>query len=460
MSNLSGRAAAIRAVIGAFLLERRDAKLDKLPDDDPKRAELLAQFQPAAWIEDAARRASQIQAVTHTLKPIHPDAKGSNLFCRPEGLAPLNEVGSHCLADRFKFDFFCHSGAKDLDVVSFLKRPFEGQTLLTLLLGGDPDAIAALSDQPEQAQAWAQAFTALTAARGHASSHTLAKQLYWLVGEDPLADADFHLLAPLYPSALVQRVYEQLQNDRFSDDAKAARQARKAGEFHERPTRDYLNLAVQKLGGTKPQNISQLNSERLGQNFLLASLPPTWLSREAVPLWRTDTLFTRFGRRPEVRQTVKALHTFLATQPPKTMDTRDARDELADVLVDEFLLLGATLRELLPPGWSQDALCRLPDCEKVWLDSVYALPDDTPSATGPAAEATATAAPPPPPNALARPPTPLNWADELAARYANWLNAALGTTEAMKMGDPEHAHWQRDLRDALAAYEWELNHVA
>lgn len=429
MPNLSGRSAAIRSVITAFLLERRDGKLDKLPDDGPKRAELLAQFQPAVWLEDAARRVSQIQAVTHSLKPIHPDAKGSNLYCPPPRLAAQTVVGSHCLGESFATDVVGNAAA--LDVYKFLKLEFEGQSLLARLLAGDEDALAALSDDPTQAHNWAQAFTGLVAPRGRVASHTLAKQLYWLAGEAPLRDADFHLLAPLYPSSLVQRVYEQLQDDRFSEAAKKAREAKKAGAFHDRPTHDYPHLAVQKLGGTKPQNISQLNSERLGQNFLLASQPPQWHSRDVQPLLRTKTLFNRFGRRPEVRQAVKALHTFLAANPPKNVGTRDARDDLADGLIDEFLLFGAALREL-PPGWSQAPECELPDYEKVWLDSGAFSPENLPP----------------------------NWADELAARYALWLNAALSTTDAMTMGDPEHVHWRNDLRDALAAYDWELRHAA
>jgi CRISPR-associated protein Csy1 len=76
------RSAELRAVIVEFLNKRLADKLDGIkgdnPEDEPqrqqRRSELLKQFQPATWLEDAARRASQIQAVTHSLKPIHPDA--------------------------------------------------------------------------------------------------------------------------------------------------------------------------------------------------------------------------------------------------------------------------------------------------------------------------------------------------------------------------------------------------
>ena len=78
------------------------------------------------------------------------------------------------------------------------------------------------------------------------------------------------------------------------------------GVFH-----DYPGLAVQNMGGTKPQNISQLNSERRGMNYLLSSLPPKWkVNAQRFPT-HADSVFTRyFDSRPLVRQTVKTLRRY------------------------------------------------------------------------------------------------------------------------------------------------------
>ena len=72
----------LRKIIDDFLIERRDAKLEKLKPDDPKRGDVFAQYERRTWLADAARRVSQIQAATHTLKAVHPDARGTNLYCR------------------------------------------------------------------------------------------------------------------------------------------------------------------------------------------------------------------------------------------------------------------------------------------------------------------------------------------------------------------------------------------
>ncbi|MHB8911744.1 MAG: type I-F CRISPR-associated protein Csy1, partial [Lysobacter sp.] len=195
-------------------MERRDGKLDKLQPDDPKRVELHRQFDFSTWIEDAARRVGQIQVVTHSLKPIHPDAKGTSLYSTPLSLPALGVVGSHALGRDFAGDVVGNAAA--LDVYKFLKLSHGGgQTLLELMLARDADLAAALSDDPAQAETWMAAFAGLTLARGKTASHTLAKQLYWLVGDDPCDDGDYHLLAPLYASSLAHRVFATINDDRF-----------------------------------------------------------------------------------------------------------------------------------------------------------------------------------------------------------------------------------------------------
>jgi CRISPR-associated protein Csy1 len=71
---------ALRTVMQNFVQTRLAAKLDKLKEDDPKRPELIAAHGLGAWLSDAARRVGQIQLASHTLKNIHPDARGSQIY--------------------------------------------------------------------------------------------------------------------------------------------------------------------------------------------------------------------------------------------------------------------------------------------------------------------------------------------------------------------------------------------
>jgi len=427
------RVSDLRAVIADFLKKRLNDKLDKLPSDDPKRVELLEQFIPATWLEDAARRVSQIQAVTHSLKPIHPDAKGTSLYKPPQAQPELAVVGSHCLGADFAGDVVGNAAA--LDVYKFLKLEYQGRSLLTLMLNGDADLVKALSHDPALAEAWMKAFAGLTEPRGRIASHTLAKQLYWLASDnpDPHDDTSFHLLAPLYASSLAHRVYLAIQDDRFSEEAKVARQAKKEGTFSERSVHEYPQMAVQNLGGTKPQNISQLNSERRGDNFLLASLPPNWQSVDLKPLLGTDSIFHRYSRRVEVRQVVKALLAFFKKDPARNFKTRTQRAESVDSLIDEFLQFTAELRAL-PPGWSQAPQCRLGSAEKHWLD-----PEGVEQAC-----------------AQSGLHLPTDTDERISALFANWLNAQL--REHLPAGDPEYLEWRNQMYEQIKTEEREGRH--
>ena len=290
----TGGKAGYRAAISAFLHDRLQAKLDKLKPDDPQRDEAIASFAHDVWLASAAKRVEQIQAVTHSLKPIHPDARGTNLYVEPRTLPPLAELGSHALGERFVGDVVGNAAA--LDVYKLLKLEVNGRSLLTALLAQDADALAALHADPAQAEKLRDAFVSLTQPRAEGpSSHTLAKQLYWLTGTDACDDSHYTLLAPLYATSLAHAVHAQLQEDRFGEANKAARQARRERKMHDGVFHDYPGLAVQNMGGTKPQNISQLNSERRGMNYLLSSLPPQWqASAVRLPVHATsvfDRLF-------------------------------------------------------------------------------------------------------------------------------------------------------------------------
>ena len=423
------RVAELHAAIATFLSERRDGKLEKLEPEAAKRTELQQQFGFATWIEDAARRVLQIQAVTHTLKPIHPGAKGTSLYSPPDTLPAHSQMGSHALGSKFAGDVVGNAAA--LDVYRFLKVSHAGQTLLTLMLKQDADLAAALSNDSAQAQAWMEAFAGITHPRGKAASHALAKQLYWLIGDDTRKDGDYHLLAPLYASSLAHRVFETISDER-GDAAKDARQAKRDGQFSDRPVHEYTQLCVQKFGGTKPQNISQLNSERGGSNYLLASLPPIWQSLDVTPVLHTDSIFHRFGRRPEVKGLVKALLGFLKSNPRANLETRQRRDDLVDALLDELLLFAAAIRAL-EPGWSRQLDCELSAAEKHWLD-----PDGMKAAAD-----------------AARMPLPTDSAEELSKAFARWLNHLL--RDPLPTGDPEYQHWRALALEQFEAEEWEAS---
>lgn len=421
-----GGSARFRAVIDCFIQDRMQAKLDKLKPDDPEYDEVRASFARDIWLASAAKRVEQIQAVTHSLKPIHPDARGTNLYVEPSKLPALEELGSHALGEVFDIDVVGNAAA--LDVYKLLKLRSDGRSLLTALLANDSEALSALHDNPQTAAAWRDALVSLTQSQsGAASSHPLAKQLYWLTGEDPCDDASYELLAPLFATSLAHAIFKEIHEDRFGETNKAARLARREGKAHEGVFHDYPGLAVQKMGGTKPQNISQLNSDRSGVNYLLSCLPPMWDAPGGQLPVRSESVFEKlFAARPEVKSHVRKLRTFLESDPAPNQATRDRRDTLLDGLLDELVAMAGELQEC-PAGWTRDndRFATLAMDEKLWLDPLRSqLPEESD---------------------FARQWMWMDWPEAVGKRFARWLNAQLG--HKLPVGDVEALQWKELLTD-------------
>lgn len=427
--------AALRGLVDGFIQERLQLKLDKLKDDDvdaaAKRLDLQQAHAREIWLADAAKRVAQIQLASHTLKAIHPDARGTSLYVDTPACTDAHLLGTHSLKAQRADDVVGNAAA--LDVFKFLKLEHQGQSLLVRLIQQDSATLKALSDDSDQAAQWAQAFAGIVKGQGDAASHTLAKQLYF-----PLAEGGYHLLAPLFPTALVHGVHLRLQEDRFSEAAKAARTAKRAQQAHPHGYRDYPDMAVRSMGGSKPQNISQLNSERGGANHLLASVPPVWKDQGLQAPLRVASVFDKrgvIGRDRTVYFIAKALRPFLVSlvDVDSTKSIRDKRAELVQAIIDRVLDI-ATALQCLPAGWSAQPACTLSWAQKQWLD-VDAL-EAAQEAHAQSQDSTLAV------------PQATDWRERVAEDFARWLNATISTPKT-PMGQVEFVEWKHTFLEAL-----------
>ncbi len=331
-------------------------------------------------------------------------------------------LDSHALGPDYAVDVVGNAAA--LDVFKMLQLTHDGRTFFEYAIAGDAALQAAFSDNVDNGRRWIAAFAAITEASGTFTSHTRGKQIYWLTGEQPTNNADFHLLAPLYATSLAHHVFKTINNDRFSDTAKTARKARYNGQPSESGYCDYPGLAIQKFGGSKPQNISQLNSERGGTNYLLSSQPPTWHTQNIRPPLHRRSAFSLFGARSEVRRIVRDLRRLLGTDPDPVMHVRDRRDELTEALVDELLAFTIEIQNLTP-GWSAEPGCQLDAEQQYWLDPGRAHADADFRAACAAS----------------------NWPATVRHEFAVWLNNRL--SRPLMMSDTEHHAWAKQARTGM-----------
>lgn len=434
MNKLTDRGKTFHAAIAGFIEARREAKL-KGKDDD---ADTASKYEYATWLVDAASRAHNLQVVTHPIKFTHSAIKGaSSLQMERTKLDAHDEIGTHSLA--VLDEDFAISDAKHLDVYSLLKMLVDGKRLLDWLREGDTDFESALDDDPATAMALMDSFARVLQPDNELTSHSLAKQIYWLNDENPSDDSQYHLLQPMFSSSLEHAVHEDIRSVR-----ETAFEAR--GTQKQKPTfanhSTYLGLVSRAIGGSNAQNVSPLNKARGGRNYLLASLPPpAWAPRQGPDLRKLDTVFNQihgalfwFG---EVREYLHTLADFLKTNPDQNRETRDRVGACVQAIGQELALFGTAVTGRYPAGWTRDEACRLPLCEKLWLD-----PDRTELPLRENAEH---------PHgheddlAFQQAYDCGDWADEVASRFGLWLNGQLRkrNDKLAMLGEAEMRHFAR-----------------
>ena len=402
-----------------YIQERRDEKLKK-EKDAAKQLEITAKHEPETWLSDAARRAKQLKFITHAAKYIHGDSKGSSVEASSSDRGTSDGYISTHSVSEISYDVVGNAAA--LDVGKLLLLEHDGQKLIDTLRRGENTPLLAIAPDADTAQEWANGFLSVLASP-EPSAHKFSKQCYWPVKSD-----EYHILIPLYATSLAHTIHSTIQHARFSDEAKATRELRRKEEYSEQEDIRYLDIAVQGFGGTKPQNISQLNSQRGGKAYLVSCEPPDWQQQATPPLHISSIFHQRFER-SLYREHIQPLHDFLqrVADKPNNDRIKKQRAQRLDEIVYEILNLAAFIQNL-PPGWSKDPACQLKHEEQFWLDPGRSETDEEFRAQRDATD----------------------WPVQVAQNFAIWLSQKL-ESDTLAFGAIE----QRELRSLL---EPELRH--
>ncbi|MBM5575626.1 type I-F CRISPR-associated protein Csy1 [Deefgea sp. CFH1-16] len=405
-------------------LEKWDKEVEKELKDAPERedefsglrAVEMAKFDTRTWLSDAAQRAKQISFATHPPKFTHSDSKSSSVFVQ----STSQSMPYLCTARLTEAQSDVVGNAAALDVAGLLQLADCGLSLAQQIAANDLSALQPFAESEEQLAEWQQGFQQALASK-ELRSHALAKQLYF-----PLGTGDYHLISPLFSSSLAHALHQRISDSRFSDTAKAIRQLKREEKFSAEPTVDYVNVAVQTYGGTKPQNISLLNSARRGQAYLLNACPPIWQSQAKPPSESRDAFWRQLDQL--TWRKTRDLKAFLIRVADRNnIRIREKRAEWVDDLIDILLQYAASIqamRELA--GWS--AASKLPPAEQLWLDPWRAEVDVD----------------------FHTERESKDWQQRVAQRFGLWLNAKL-SDKALLMGDAEYKEWVGELQPKLEA---------
>lgn len=432
------------AAIAEYINQRKQAKLEPLlkalnkvldKNDDPvaiaaaqaeyheKADPIETAYDPVVWLTDAAKRAKQISLATHAAKFTHSDAKASSILLNHYRLSDVSYLVTQHIPNP-AIDAVGNAAA--LDVARLLKIKANGETLIDQLQNQSVEALKLFTSEQAILNEW---LIGLSQALGDEkiSAHILTKQLYFPIN---IVNESYHLLCPLYSSSLANELYAKIRESRYGE-SKEIRDAHKKGLYDERLDVRFPATAVQMFGGAKPQNISQLNSERHGQGFLLNCAPPTYQAQTKPPV-TSSTLFNRqfgFLSSPLVRE----FKAFLAdlTDKDRNFKTRYKRDyNYAKPLIDTLLNFAAEIQNIPnSAGWSNAPECEMKRAHQLFLDI------DNPEP------------------AFQREREQRDWLEVVASDFSNWLLRKLANKARYVLGDVEQRYFKKLCLNELRTFE-------
>ena len=354
--------------IQSFLDERKETWLKKKIKGNASDREKLASehkadeiFSLVSWLPNAAKRAKQLCIVSHPGKFSHPSAKISSIIApinyQADGFLRTGNVGA-------EMDVLGNAAA--IDVYKFLSiKLADGQTILSHLEQNTHVIEKQLTIPNSSFKEVRQSLLAIKE-DDNALTRTSGriKQIYF-----PIKDDSYHLLSILSPSNLMFKFKERINLMRFSDEAKLAREAKRNNKFNEAGFSEIIGISIIGFGGTKPQNISILNSQNGGVSYLLPSLPPELKSRSIQPPktnFFTNTLWVK-----TYQDDFQKLRKLLSDDN-NNVRVRNRRDWIAKNIIYQIVYRVWMVRQL-DAGWSDSENYKsLPHHQKVWLDQQYA----------------------------------------------------------------------------------------
>lgn len=316
-------------------------------------------FRLENWLPDAAKRAGQISVASHPCTFSHPSARKNkngyvssiiaNKNFRQDGLLRSGNV-------KVKNDALGNAAA--LDVYKFLHLELEDRRLLVKhIVDNSLEARTLLNVKGTSYDTLKQDFLKMIESSSEEVTSSKIKQVYFPVEED------YHQLSLLTNSGMLYELKERINAIRFGEDFKGVKESKKKNEFSEDSFCDLYDLTTIGYGGTKPQNISVLNSKNGGKAHLLYSMPPSLETRNIH--FSKRNFFGETLKGWELREIFHALQSIFKTDY-NNVAIREGRDYRYQQLVDKMVQKMWLVREVSEEQYYENS-SQLKPHQKIWL---------------------------------------------------------------------------------------------
>lgn len=362
---------------------------------------------PADWFDAMVMHMNECHLASHVGKFTNPDIKTTVCSHSKKVAGYVTTGGSTCSLDIL-------TPAQYLGSASLLLSPVTpDKNVLEAVITRDKELekeLELLSLPIEKLQKKVQEMLEESQKEPEATD-THLRQVYF-----PIAEGEYHLLSVMPSSCLALEMYQRIRaiNGHKIDCCN------KKSENYGKPCEEVTGLTLIGFGGSKPLNISALNSRCGGKTYLLSSLPPSLPARK-IRLPKSD-FFRESIWYKQQSSALYRLHAYMK-QDRNTIEIRQAIHDLVDEMISAVLFAAYQIRaEKI--GWNEEeAYSQLPTAQKIWLDDAYAEERKETS-----------------------------WADDISSSFARWVirsyEKLLGE-DAIKLGDAEHGFIKKQMETVL-----------
>jgi len=353
-----------------FFDERKKSWMKKsrkasMSDDEVLKleAECEEKFSLEKWLPDAAKRAGYISISTHPCTFSHPSArKNKNGYVNPI-IADVQKQNDGLLrSGNVEVEQDALGNANALDVYKFLNLVMsDGQKLIKHIEIESKLAKTLLTINSSSYEHLRDGFLEMKNSSQNSVTSEKIKQVYFPVHDD------YHLLSILSNSGIIYHLKKRIDNIRFGDELKEIREKRKKGEYSNRGYSEIYDLTIIGYGGTKPQNISVLNSQNGGKAYLLRSMPPVLKKRDIR--FPKNNFFQDSIKAWEVSEIFDALHRIASTDY-NNIDIRNGRIRRYEQLMDKIIEKMWAVR-LVSSEQYYEKNSKLKSHQKIWLAHEY-----------------------------------------------------------------------------------------
>ncbi|MCD6433337.1 MAG: type I-F CRISPR-associated protein Csy1 [Sulfurimonas sp.] len=315
------------------------------------------------WLPSASKRAGQMSISTHPCTFSHPSARRNkngdvtpiiaDVALAHDGLLRSGnvEVQSDALGN-----------AAALDVYKFLNLEMsDGKKLIEHIEAESKFAKSLLKINSIKYEYLKDGFLEMVSSSSVLVTSGKIKQVYFPV------ESDYHQLSILSNSGIIYHLKKRIDTMRFGDEVKEAREKRKKEEFSELGYSEIYDLTTIGYGGTKPQNISVLNSQNGGKAYLLRSMPPVLKRREIY--FPKRNFFQDSLRWWEVSKIFDALYRVYAIDY-NNVNIRNGRKYRYEKLMDKIVEKMWDIRSVSEEQYYEPN-SKLKSHQKIWLCHEY-----------------------------------------------------------------------------------------